>query len=213
MKERDGKDCPEILPTPQLPSPTDDLPPELLEDIQDANDLLLDLALSDDRSIDETYQKVFDGLSDLSVQVIDQSGNAIEGKVILAGFDFVVLEGEASNIILPYPNIKKVLPAGRFAEPFPALDLLDASSGCKRELAFRFGETVASSPELIHLFFRIRLAVYLLTLEKLPIEVIAEDDTFQGTLGYVSKETICLATEAKEIEIPIGRIRLIRVVY
>ncbi|BAQ08844.1 hypothetical protein OXB_0372 [Bacillus sp. OxB-1] len=200
-------------PAPQLPSPTDDLPPELLEDIQDANDLLLDLALSDDRSIDETYQKVFDGLSDLSVQVIDQSGNAIEGKVILAGFDFVVLEGEASNIILPYPNIKKVLPAGRFAEPFPALDLLDASSGCKRELAFRFGETVASSPELIHLFFRIRLAVYLLTLEKLPIEVITEDDTFQGTLGYVSKETICLATEAKEIEIPIGRIRLIRVVY
>ncbi|MFC5604319.1 hypothetical protein [Sporosarcina koreensis] len=209
--EENRKECPETFPNPQLPSPTDNLPPELLEKIHDANELLLDLALSDDRSANETYQKVFDGLIGLSVEVPIRAGKPVVGKVTLAGFDFVVLQAADETFILPYGQIEKIKPAGRFAEPFPDPKLKDASRDCQQALTFRFGEKVSSSPELIHLFFRMRLDVYLLTLESRSLQVVADDSTFIGTLQQVNRETIRLFTKGKEIEIPISGICLIHV--
>ncbi|MCM3636635.1 hypothetical protein M3152_02795 [Sporosarcina luteola] len=209
--EENRKECPEILPNPQLPSPTDNPPLELLEKIYDANELLLDLALSDERSANEIYQKVFDGLIGLSVEVPIRAGKPVVGRVTLAGFDFVVLQAEKVTFIVPYVQIEKIKPAGRFAESFPDPRLKDASPGCQQALTFRFGEMVASSPELIHLFFRIRLDVYLLTLESHSLQVVTEDATFLGTLEEVNKETISLSMKEKDIEIPIGAICLIQV--
>ncbi|MBO1913825.1 hypothetical protein J4G37_54550, partial [Microvirga sp. 3-52] len=75
--------CPERLPSPQLPSPADCLPPaelaKLLEEIRDTNELLLDLALSDSRPPQESYRKVFDGLTGLRVEIADHSGGKVEG--------------------------------------------------------------------------------------------------------------------------------------
>ncbi|MCM3744027.1 hypothetical protein M3193_07705 [Sporosarcina luteola] len=209
--EENRKECPETLPNPHLPSPTDNLPPELLEKIHDANELLLDLALSDDRSTNEVYQKVFDGLIGLSIEVPIRAGKSVVGRATLAGFDFVVLQAEEGTFIVPYVQIEKIKPAGRFAEPFPDPRLKDASPGCQQALTFRFGEMVASSPELIHLFFRIRLDVYLLTLESHALQVVTEDATFIGTLKQVDRETVCLSMKEKDIEIPIGAIYLIQV--
>ncbi|MFS0577118.1 hypothetical protein AB1K83_15880 [Sporosarcina sp. 179-K 3D1 HS] len=209
MKNEDnGKKCPDSLSNPQLPSPTDNLPPELLEAIQDANDLLLDLALSDGRSANETYQKVFDGLMGLSVEVMTRSGKPVRGKVTLAGFDFVVLQVEEGAFIVPYSQIEKILPAGRFAETFPDPRLKDASKDCQKALTFRFGELVASTPELIHLFFRMRLEVFLLTLEARTLQVLTEDSTFHGILKQVNRGTICLSVGEKEVEIPLSRVCL-----
>ncbi|MCM3709087.1 hypothetical protein [Sporosarcina luteola] len=209
--EDDRKRCPETPLNPQLPSPTDNLPPELLEKIYDANNLLLDLALSDDRSANETYQKMFDGLIGLSVEIPIRAGKPVVGRVTLAGFDFVVLQAKEGTFILPYVQIEKIKPAGRYAEPLPDPKLKDASPGCQQELTYRFGEKVASSPELIHLFFRMRLDVYLLTLESRSLQVVTLDSTFFGGLLQVNKETICLNVDEKEIEIPMSRICLIHV--
>ena len=96
------------------PFPADCLPPEVLESviekIRDANELLLDLALADERPPEETFQKVFDGLVGLRVEITNQLGETIEGRVTLAGFNFVVLQEEEIVSILPYSQIETIKP-------------------------------------------------------------------------------------------------------
>jgi hypothetical protein len=114
--------CPDRFPSPTLPSPTDCLPPDVLEQviekIRDANELLLNLALDDERPPHETYQKIFDGLAGIRVETTNLLGETIEGKVTLVGFDFVVLREVERIIILPYIEIESIKPFGRFAEPY-----------------------------------------------------------------------------------------------
>ena len=205
--------CPERYPSPQFPSPTDCLSPEVLEKvnvkIRDANELLLDLALADDRSADETFQKVFDGLMDLQVDVTNPLGETIEGGVTLAGFDFVVLRGKEIVSILPYSQIETIKPNGRFAEPYHDAELVDIDPCFRQDLTFHFGEVVSSSPELINLFFRIHLSVYLLTKEAKRIQVTVNGSTVEGLLTDVNKETIVLKVEGERIIFPIDKISLI----
>lgn len=126
--------CPERFPSPKLPSPTDCLPPnkleKVLEEIEAANELLLDIALDSDRPINETYQKVFDGLIGLRVEITNPLGETIEGVVHLSGLDFVSLKNEETTWIYPYSQIETIKPFGRFAEPFsdPELSLIDLVS-------------------------------------------------------------------------------------
>jgi hypothetical protein len=207
--------CPERFPSPQLPSPADCLPPEVLErvieEIRDANELLLDLALADDRPLEETFQKVFDGLIGLQVEIKNQLGETIEGRVTLAGFNFVVLQEEEMTFILPYSQIELIKPSGRFAEPFPGPELTEIDPCLRRDLTFHFGEVVSSSPELIHLFFRIQLEIYLLILESKRIQVKVDGSTLEGLLADVNKETIDLKVEGERTIIPIDKISLITI--
>ena len=112
--------CTERFPSPKLPSPTDCLPPQVLEkvleEIRDANELLLDLALADDRPPEETFQKAFDGLIGLRVEITNLLSETIEGLVTLVGYNFVVLRKEEIVFILPYSQIETLKPSGRFAE-------------------------------------------------------------------------------------------------
>lgn len=207
--------CPERFPSPQLPSPADCLPSavleKVLEKIKDANELLLDLALAEDRTTDETFQKVFDGLVGLQVDVTNPLGETIEGRVTLAGFDFVALQGEEIVSILPYQQIETIKPNGRFAEPYHDAELVDIDPCFRRDLTFRFGEVVSSSPELIHLFFRMHLDIYLLTIEAKRIQVTVDGSTVEGLLTDVNKETIVLKVEGERRIIPIGKISLITI--
>ncbi|MET1032202.1 MAG: hypothetical protein ABWX97_15150, partial [Domibacillus tundrae] len=106
--------CANRFPSPKLASPTSCLPEETLEKviekIRDANELLLDLALGEERVPDETYQKVFDGLIGLRVEITALSGETCEGKVSLSGYDFVVLRNEEKVFIYPYSQIDIVKP-------------------------------------------------------------------------------------------------------
>ena len=99
----------------------------------------------------------------MRVEITNQLGETIEGRVTLAGFNFVVLQEEEIISILPYSQIETIKPNGRFAEPYPEPELSEIDPCLRRDLTFHFGEVVSSSPELIHLFFRIHLDVYLLT--------------------------------------------------
>lgn len=207
--------CPERLPSPQLPSPTDCLSQgeleELEEVIRDANELLLDLALEDGRPTEEIFRKVFDGLIDLWVEVINQFGETIEGKVFLVGFDFVALRKEKVILILPYNQIELVKPFERFAELYPDPELTEIDACLRRDLTFHFGKVVSSTPKLIHLFFRMRLTIYLLLLVDKRIRVTVGHSTIEGTLVDADQESILLKqNEEKEI-IPIDTVSLITV--
>ena len=207
--------CPERFPSPKMPSPTDCLQQEdlkkLQEEIRDANELLLDLALADERPPGETFQKAFDGLIGLRVEITNLLGEKIEGTVNLAGYNFVVLREEEMIIIFPYSQIETIKPYGRFAELYHDPELSEIDPCFRRDLTFHFGEVVSSSPELIHLFFRVRLNIYLLNMEAKRIQVKIEESLVEGFLVDVNKETIVLKMEEEINIIPIGKISLITI--
>ena len=175
--------CPERFPSPQLPSPTDCLPPDelakVLGHIRDTNELLLDLALSDSRSPQETYRKVFDGLTGLRVEIANHKGEKIEGVVTLVGSDFLVLREDGHTTLVPFDKIDGIQPYGKYAEPYPKSEISGMKPALHRELTFHFGEVVASSPKLIQLFFGIRLDIYLLLLEDKRVKVTIEEHDYR----------------------------------
>ena len=205
--------CPERFPSPQLPSPTACLPENLLEqvlvEIEEANELLLDLALADDRPIEEVFQKVFDGLMGLRVEITNKIGETISGRVTLSGFNFVVLEEKELVSIYPHNQIETIKPIGKYAEPHHSPEFSEINPCFRRDLTFNFGEVVASSPALIHLFFRIRLNVYLLKFEDKKIQVKVDNTIVEGLLVKVNKETIALKVKDENNIIPIDKISLI----
>lgn len=204
--------CPDRYPSPNLPSPTSCLPKEdlerVLEKIRAANELLLDLALGEERLPDETYQKVFDGLIGLRVEITALSGETCEGKVSLSGYDFVVLRNEEKVFIYPYSQIDIVKPFGRFADPYDDPELREIDPCFRRELTFNFGDVVSSSPELIHLFFRMRLNIYLLVYEEKHIQVQIDGQTIEGQMKKVDKESISLEVAEQLTTISIDKIKL-----
>ena len=188
--------CPERLPSPKLPSPTDCLPPneleKVLEEIEAANELLLDIALDSERPINETYQKVFDGLIGLRVEITNSLGETVEGKVHLSGLEFVSLVEEETTWLYPYSQIETIKPFGRFAEPFSDPELSQIDPCFRRDLTFHFGDVVSCSPELLQLFFRIPLDVYLLLFEGKNVQVKTNDLKIEGILADVYKDSIAL---------------------
>ncbi|WP_342535961.1 hypothetical protein [Sporosarcina sp. FSL K6-3508] len=204
----DDRCCPE-----RFPSPTNCLPFESFEqmekEIKAANELLLDLAL-EDRPPEEIFRKVFAGLEGLKVIVIMNEGKTITGKVMTVGFDFVVLLDGKVEIILPYRQIDMVKPCGRFAEPTTEPSLLNIDSCLRRDIAFCFGEIVASSPELLQRFFKIRLTIYLLLLDAKIIEITLDNTVIEGLVMDVDKETIVIESNKKLKVIPIDKITLIK---
>jgi ribosome maturation factor RimP len=211
----DDSCCPDRLQSAEFPSPTGCLPEEELAELKErinaANNLLLDLALDDDRPPEETFLKVFSGLMGLQVKVEVEGGRTVEGKVHTAGHNFVVLLDEHTEVVLPYRTITKVEPCGRFAEPDHEAELREIDPCLRRDLTFNFGATVASSPELLHLFFRMRFNIYLLFLEAKTIELTQGDETIEGFVTDVNEESVVLKVK-KEIQIiPMEKITMIKI--
>ncbi|QOR67623.1 hypothetical protein IM538_05640 [Cytobacillus suaedae] len=202
--------CPPRIQQPKFPSPNSCLPEERLEEleakIRQANQVLLDLGLSEERTPDEIYQRAFDGLIGQKVLVEincpvseEVQRNIIKcGIVTLVGFDFVVLRNKnEKEIIIPFGVINKIKLKGRFAEPNEENSLNEIDPCFRRRLTFRFGETVSSSPELIQLFFRLRLKIYLMLLVNKRLMVRIEGKKIRGTLFDVHRETLTLKKKIK----------------
>lgn len=202
--------CPERFQTEELTSDVDCLPSgvleELIEEIRDANEELLDLALEEDRTQDQIFQRVFDGLIGLAVEIDVKAGGKVEGFVNLSGFDFVSLRTDGNVVLLPYRQIESVHPAGKYAEQATDPELAEIDPCFRRDLTYRFGEVVASSPELIHLFFRIRLSIYLLQFEAKRLQAFLNGETVEGLLTDVDRESIVLKTGEDHKVLPINKI-------
>ncbi|PID15379.1 hypothetical protein CSV63_06220 [Sporosarcina sp. P34] len=201
------KCCPRRARNPELPSPESCLPvglrKEVDERIAETNRLLLDLALDDKRSIQETYQRAFDGLNGLEVEIINPLNETISGVVMMAAHDFTLLSREDYKIIVPYEQIESVKASGYYSEQLPKDNLKNIDPHLRRKLTFQFGKVVASSPELIQQFFKIPLAVYLLLFEGQTIKVRVGALLIEGILANVNKESIALklANETRIITI------------
>ena len=207
--------CPERFPSPQLPSPTDCLPPGELailhEQIRVANELLLDLALSDERSPNETYRKVFDGLTGLRVEIADHKGEKVEGVVILVGSDFLVLREDMHTMLIPFDKIDGIQPYGKYAEPFPESKIDGLKPSLQRKLTSHFGEAVASSLKLIQLFFGIPLDIYLRLLEDKRVKVTMEGMIVEGIITDADKESITVDVSGESNVILIEKVSLISI--
>ncbi|PIC80333.1 hypothetical protein CSV75_00615 [Sporosarcina sp. P18a] len=182
--------------SPELPSPESCLPLEKREEVDEkiaeTNRLLLDLALDDNRSIQETFQRAFDGLIGLEVEIINPLNETISGVVMRAAYDFILLSREDYKIIVPYEQIESVKSSGYYSEQLPKANLKNIDPHLRRKLTFQFGKVVASSPELIQLFFKIPLAVYLLLFVDQTIKVRVGAVLFEGVLVNLNKESIVL---------------------
>ncbi|QUW23520.1 hypothetical protein JSQ81_08475 [Sporosarcina sp. Marseille-Q4063] len=207
--------CPERFPSPQLPSPADCLPPDelakLIEQIRDTNELLLDLALSDSRSSNETYRKVFDGLTGLRVEIANHKDEKVIGVVTLVGSDFLVLRENRHTTLVPFDKIDGIQPYGKYAEPYPESKIDGLKPSLQRKLTAHFGEAVASSPKLIQLFFGIPLDIYLRLLEDKRVKVTLEDMIIEGVISDANKESITVDVDGKRNVIPIEEVSLIAV--
>lgn len=200
----DKRCCEERYPSPRFPSPTSCLPLETLEDVRReiaaANELLLDLALEEDRTPDDVFHGAFRGLQGLLVDITTKTGVGLKGKVHTVGFDFVVVVNEKKEHILPYREVTKIKPVGRFAASTHEAQLSDIDAHFRRAITFSFGEIVASSPTLLNLFFGMRFNIYLLLLEARKINVCLDDVVIEGLVTDVNGETI-VVKEAKELQV------------
>ncbi|MET0787582.1 MAG: hypothetical protein ABWY25_12855, partial [Paenisporosarcina sp.] len=131
--------------------------------------------------------------------------------ITLSGFDFVVLREEDSILVLPYSHIETIKPFGRFAEPYHDAELSSIDPCFRRELTFHFGDVVSSSPELIHLFFRVYLAIYLLLFEDERLQIVVDGSPVEGILTDVHKDSIVLSVQEVKTIIPIEMISLIKI--
>ncbi|WP_047985566.1 hypothetical protein [Ornithinibacillus californiensis] len=196
--------CKERYPSQTYPSPTSCLPLEQLKELKAkiarANRLLLDLALDNDRTPEEIFRNAFNGLEGLMVEVDLEIGSKLLGKVDTVGFDFCVLLDEEGEVVLPYRQIIKVKPSGRYAEPDKESSQIAIESCFRRDLTYYFGEVVASSPMLIQLFFGMRFNIFLLLVEARKIEITLDGETIEGFVTDINKETIVVKV-GKDIKV------------
>ncbi|MCA0986774.1 hypothetical protein [Guptibacillus algicola] len=224
MEEREccqENDCPERFQTQELPSPNSCLPLDVLRDLEEeieaANELLLSLALSDEREIDETYRSIFDGLLGQTVEIQidcfdtlspDENDERImlSGCVILSGTNFVVLcEGKKKTLVL-YEKICNVTSKERGEEPEHQPQLLCISPSLRRCLVSDFGRVVSSSPELVQIFFGLNMQAYLLQFVQSEVTVRLEDEKIEGDLVKVDKDSIRVFVSGQKKRISLDEI-------
>ncbi|MFS0638521.1 hypothetical protein AB1K84_21715 [Mesobacillus foraminis] len=214
--------CPPKLETPRFPSPATCLPEDeqrrLEARIDEANELLLDLGLSGDLEF-ESRRRAFEGLMGQYVNVQidcpkeDPKGKEkiTAGRVELAGQNFVLLKAKEREIVIPFGRICRINPRDGFIEPPPHEPRLTDIDPClRRAIAFDFGNTVSCSPELINIFFRLSLQVFLLTKVDKKIRILMDNKQVNGKLVEVSGETIQISSKKRKIrEIPLNKICLL----
>ncbi|WNS80357.1 hypothetical protein RRU94_23050 [Domibacillus sp. DTU_2020_1001157_1_SI_ALB_TIR_016] len=132
------------------------------------------------------------------------------GRVQLAGRNFVLLKKKEQEMIIPFSKIQSIksFTRHRGLDKDPAL--LDIDPALRRALMFKFGETVASSPELIHLFFKMTLPIFLLGYIDKKVNIVLARNNIAGHIHEVDEETVTIVTaKRKQRVIPLDSIYLI----
>ncbi|MFD2213357.1 hypothetical protein [Metabacillus endolithicus] len=225
--------CPDQIPTPKYPSATTCLPEEVQRELEEriavVNRLLLDLALSGEQP-EEARRAAFDGLMGQFIKVKLTCEEKLltkkrltvkkkrelkkkliarrpQGCVDLVGFDFVQLRKDDQFFVVPFTKICQIKSDEPTCERMDEPELLNIDPCFRRALAYRFGETVSSSPELIQLFFRLRLSNFLLLLLDKKVTIKLDNHLVTGTVVHATHESITLCKNEKETrEIPLAAI-------
>lgn len=127
----------------------------------------------------------------------------LEGFVQLVGNDFVQIQKNGKMYLIPFRRTCLVLSKKPYQPPKSQTPLADIDPCFRRELTYNFGETVAGDPELVQIFFRIKLAMYLMTFEDQKFTVYTNAGKETGLLKRCENGKIHLVTQSdQEIEIP-----------
>jgi small nuclear ribonucleoprotein (snRNP)-like protein len=122
--------------------------------------------------------------------------NIIEGVVELVGRDFVQLKKKGQKFLIPYSKVCVTLTKKHYQLPVHEPSLIDIEPCFRRELTFNFGETVANDPELVQLFFRIKLSMYLKTSVGERILVKTDNERLQGIVRSIDSHNIIIDNTA-----------------
>jgi ribosome maturation factor RimP len=207
--------CPDRREQPQFSSPTSCLPERALlkieEEIEKANQLLLDLGLEKDREIREVLEKAFKKVEGLHVEVVLNTKKSITGTVYQAGFDFVILCKNHKEFLLPYENVKSIKKKVSYSKRRNEISLSKIDPCCRRDLTFHFGRTVAESPELIQVFFGLKLPIYLLKklCEKVEISLL-DGKCLKGEIIHASKDTVTVMCEKERKDVSVNHVLWIK---
>jgi hypothetical protein len=120
----------------------------------------------------------------------------IEGKVQLVGRDFVQLMEKGQKILIPFSKVCVTLTKKQFQPAVHEPSMINIDPCFRRELTFNFGETVANDPELVQLFFRIKLSMYLKTSVGERIIVKTDSERLQGIVKSVDSKNIIIDNTA-----------------
>ncbi len=136
--------------------------------------------------------------------------NKYSGRVHLVGRDFVLLKRKKQDLLIPFSSVHSVTSFKRFSHSVRKPALLDADPCLQQALILNFGETVASSPELIQLFFKMSLPIFLLQLLDQKVKVVFDGKKLTGCLRKVDKEALTVfTTYQKELPVPFSSIQYI----
>lgn len=132
------------------------------------------------------------------------SKNFLEGFVKLVGSDFVQLKKNGKTFIIPFNKICLVLSKKRYQPPIFDTPLADIDSCFRRDLTFKFGETVADDPELVQIFFRIRLSMYLKTIADEKVTIYTNSVKETGLLKSCENGKVYLVNKDGQVkEVPL----------
>ncbi|MCM3575086.1 hypothetical protein M3172_17965 [Mesobacillus subterraneus] len=126
--------------------------------------------------------------------------NFLEGFVQLVGSDFVQLQKNRKTFIIPFNKICLVLSKKPYHPPGPQTPLLDIDPCFRRDLTFSFGETVAHDPELIQIFFRIKLSMYLKTYSDEKVTIYTNSEKVIGLLAGLENGNVNLVSENGQVK-------------
>ncbi|OMP66681.1 hypothetical protein [Domibacillus epiphyticus] len=139
-----------------------------------------------------------------------QKRKSLTGRVHIVGRDFVLLRKRELEIIIPFSKVASIKLRSRFVQPVNEPELIDIDPCLRRSLTFNFGETVASSPELLHIFFKMTLSIFFLDLLDKKVKIKLLDNVVQGTVEEVTKDSLLLCMpNKKKLTIPFESIYII----
>lgn len=193
--------CPLDHRQPAFPSPNSTFSlnelAEITECIEQANELLLSLALERDEENLRTIQLSLKKLVNQHVSVTincQEEQQGLEGYLVDVGLNFVLLESSVGNIFaIPFERIiliKDINIEEKNSEQKPKL--IDIHPCLRRSLTFNFAQVVSKSPFLINLFFGLKLELFLESYVGCFVYVRADKskDELDGVLRNVNNRRI-----------------------
>ncbi|RBW70813.1 hypothetical protein [Bacillus taeanensis] len=212
--------CPEQLPQPKFSSPNSSLSPEDLEKlnecIEEANQLLLTLALEREEDNLKFLQQSFRNLKGHQVIVTFKCNEKIEsikGTVLDTGLDFIIIDKKVTFSLIPFERILAVKHRNDSARLKMDQELLKIDTCLRRAITFQFGEVVAKSPFLLNLFFGLSLNMFLESFVGCFVYVKTDTEEFEidGTLVEVKKQSIELKVDKEKRGIDFDEICFIEI--
>ncbi|MCP3762350.1 hypothetical protein NLX67_08095 [Domibacillus sp. A3M-37] len=123
------------------------------------------------------------------------------GRVYVVGRDFVLLKKKEKDIIIPLSKVHSIKSFNRYPQAIKEPALLNIDPCLRRSITFKFGETVASSPELTQLFFKMTMPIFLLHLLDKKVKIMISTKEIHGLVHEINKETLTIVMANKERKI------------